>query len=72
MTPNITARHQDDHLKSIAFLMGKTGCWFLSPDFDVSYRYNPGGAWTDRHRMTLNGKRDGFTQADFLAWPKAS
>ncbi|MSU46493.1 MAG: HipA domain-containing protein [Lacunisphaera sp.] len=70
MTSSIIARHQDDHLKNIAFLMGKTGCWFLPPDFDVNYRCNPSGAWTDRHQMTLNGKRDGFTQADFLACAK--
>ena len=70
MAFNITARNQDDHVKNIAFLMDKTGRWSLSPAFDVSYSYNPTGAWTDRHQMTLNGKRDGFTLADFQACAK--
>lgn len=67
MAFNIVARNQDDHVKNIAFLMDKAGRWSLSPAFDLSYSYNPGGAWTDRHQMTLNGKRDGFSLADFTA-----
>jgi serine/threonine-protein kinase HipA len=31
------------------------------------YAYNPGGAWTSRHQMTLNGRRDGFLTDDLLA-----
>ncbi|MDI1248381.1 MAG: HipA domain-containing protein [Lacunisphaera sp.] len=72
MAFNLVARNQDDHVKNIAFLMDKTGRWALSPAFDVSYSYNPAGAWTDRHQMTLNGKRDGFTVADFTACAKAA
>jgi serine/threonine-protein kinase HipA len=67
MAFNIVARNQDDHVKNIAFLMDKAGRWSLSPAFDVAYSYNPDGAWTNRHQMTLNGKRDGFTAADFVA-----
>jgi serine/threonine-protein kinase HipA len=67
MAFNIIARNQDDHVKNIAFLMDQAGRWSLAPAFDVSYSYNPAGAWTDRHQMTLNGKRDGFTAADFTA-----
>ena len=52
--------------------MDKAGRWSLSPAFDVSYSYNPAGAWTDRHQMTLNGKRDGFTLADFQACAKTA
>jgi serine/threonine-protein kinase HipA len=72
MAFNIVARNQDDHVKNIAFLMDKAGRWSLSPAFDVSYSYNPAGAWTDRHQMTLNGKRDGFTLADFQAGAKTA
>lgn len=72
MAFNIVARNQDDHVKNIAFLMDKAGRWSLSPAFDVSYSYNPSGAWTDRHQMTLNGKRDGFTIADFQACAKTA
>ncbi|OHE80298.1 MAG: toxin HipA [Verrucomicrobia bacterium RIFCSPLOWO2_12_FULL_64_8] len=65
MTFNIIARNQDDHVKNIAFLMDKAGRWSLAPAFDATYSYNPAGAWTATHQMTLNGKRDGFTMADF-------
>ncbi|MBP7482375.1 MAG: type II toxin-antitoxin system HipA family toxin [Lacunisphaera sp.] len=72
MAFNIAARNQDDHVKNIAFLMDQAGHWALSPAFDVSYSYNPSGAWTDRHQMSLNGKRDGFTLADFQAGAKTA
>jgi serine/threonine-protein kinase HipA len=64
---NVVARNQDDHVKNIAFLMDKSGAWSLSPAFDVTYAYNPTGLWTARHQMTINGKADGFTRADFRA-----
>ena len=72
MAFNIIARNQDDHVKNIAFLMDKAGQWSLSPAFDVTYSYNPAGAWTARHQMTMNGKRDGFTMADFRACAKSA
>lgn len=64
---NILARNQDDHVKNIAFLMNKAGHWSLSPAFDVVYSYNPDGAWTSQHQMSVNGKRDGFEMADLVA-----
>jgi len=64
---NIVARNQDDHVKNIAFLMDKQGRWSLSPAFDMMYSYNPDGAWTSRHQMSVNGKRDGFDREDFRA-----
>ncbi len=67
MVFNIVGRNQDDHVKNIAFLMDKEGQWSLAPAFDMTYSYNPSGAWTASHQMTLNGKRDGFTVADFRA-----
>jgi serine/threonine-protein kinase HipA len=72
MAFNIVARNQDDHVKNIAFLMDKTGRWSLAPAFDVTYSYNPSGAWTATHQMTLNGKRDGFTLDDFAACAQAA
>ena len=65
---NILARNHDDHVKNIAFLMDKQGHWRLSPAFDVAYSYNPSGAWTSQHQMSLNGKRDKFEQEDLLAF----
>lgn len=72
MAFNIVARNQDDHVKNIAFLMDKAGRWLLSPAFDVTYSYNPDGAWTAMHQMTLNGKRDGFTLNDFQICAKSA
>lgn len=72
MVFNIMARNQDDHAKNIAFLMDRSGRWSLAPAFDVTYSYNPSGAWTSRHQMTLNGKRDDFVMEDFLGCAKSA
>jgi serine/threonine-protein kinase HipA len=67
MVFNVIARNQDDHTRNIAFLMDKQGRWSLAPAFDVVWAYNPSGAWTNRHQMSINGKRDEFSMSDFLA-----
>ena len=72
MAFNIIARNQDDHVKNIAFLMDKAGNWSLAPAFDMTYSYNPAGAWTAHHQMTMNGKRDAFTMVDFRACAKSA
>jgi serine/threonine-protein kinase HipA len=72
MVFNVVARNQDDHVKNIAFLMDKAGSWSLSPAYDVTYSFNPTGAWTSTHQMTLNGKRDAFTLNDFKACARAA
>lgn len=72
MVFNIVARNQDDHVKNIAFLMDKAGNWSLSPAYDVTYSFNPVGAWTATHQMTVNGKRDGFLLEDLNACAKAA
>jgi len=65
MVFNVVARNQDDHVKNIAFLMDRAGSWRLSPAFDLVYAYSANGGWTERHQMSINGKRDGFTLEDF-------
>ncbi len=72
MVFNIVARNQDDHVKNIAFLMNPQGQWSLAPAFDVTYSYNPSGAWTGTHQMTLNAKQDDFTRADFEVCAKSA
>src|SRR5690606_19060166 len=67
MAFNIVARNQDDHVKNLAFLMDRKGRWSLAPAYDLTYSYNPKGAWTGSHQMSLNGKRDDFTLEDFRA-----
>jgi len=65
---NLLARNQDDHVKNIAFLMDRSGNWSLSPAYDVTYAYNPSGDWTQKHQMSVNGKRDEFTTRDLLTF----
>ncbi|MBX2848052.1 MAG: type II toxin-antitoxin system HipA family toxin [Acidiferrobacterales bacterium] len=64
---NVLARNQDDHVKNIAYLMDKAGQWRLAPAYDMVYSFNPSGAWTGQHQMSINGKRDGFVADDLLA-----
>ena len=67
---NIVGRNQDDHVKNMAFLMDKSGKWSFSPAFDLTYSYNPTGAWTATHQMSLNGKFEKHTMEDFKAFEK--
>ena len=66
MVFNVLARNQDDHTRNIAFLMGPDGVWRLAPAFDMVWAYNPLGRWTERHQMSINGKRDNFTLNDLI------
>lgn len=63
---NVVARNQDDHTKNISFLMDTDGAWHLSPAYDLGYAYNPDGAWTSAHQMSVNGKYDAITREDLL------
>jgi serine/threonine-protein kinase HipA len=63
---NILARNHDDHTKNLSFLMDRGGSWHLAPAYDLTFAYNPDGAWTNRHQMTLAGKRDEFMVGDLL------
>ncbi|NOD85923.1 MULTISPECIES: type II toxin-antitoxin system HipA family toxin [unclassified Ruegeria] len=63
---NVFARNQDDHVKNISFLMDRSGSWRLSPAYDVAYSYNPSGAWTRDHQMSLAGKRNDFDHDDLM------
>ncbi|MEM7315493.1 MAG: type II toxin-antitoxin system HipA family toxin, partial [Planctomycetota bacterium] len=69
---NVMARNQDDHVKNIAFLMDRRGRWRLSPAYDVAYAYNPSGAWTGKHQMSINGRRDDFELEDLVALAKVA
>ncbi len=63
---NVIVRNQDDHTKNISFLMDKQGKWRLSPSYDMGYAYNPAGAWTSAHQMSVNGKYDDITRTDLM------
>ena len=63
---NVIARNQDDHVKNIAFLMDRSGTWSLSPAYDMTYAWQPDGAWTSQHQMSINGRRDNFDRSDLI------
>lgn len=69
---NVIARNQDDHTKNISFLMSREGKWKLSPAYDVAWAYNPKGKWTNRHQMSINGKRDNIQKADLISLASAA
>ena len=50
--------------------MDKNGKWSLSPAYDVSWCYNPRGAWTSKHQMSINNKWDDITREDLIAVAK--
>ena len=64
---NVFAMNRDDHTKNLAFLLRRGAAWELAPAFDVTYAYNPQGAWTSAHQMSVNGKFDGITIEDLRA-----
>lgn len=68
MVFNVVVRNQDDHTKNISFLMNDDGRWQLSPAYDMCYAYNPHGGWTATHQMSINGKYDGITRDDLVAF----
>ena len=71
MVFNVIARNQDDHTKNISFLMDKNGQWSLSPAYDLSWAYNPKGAWTSKHQMSINNKWDDISRNDLLSVAKS-
>jgi len=67
MVFNVVARNQDDHTKNTSFLLDQGQVWKLSPAYDVTYSYNPMvGQNTNRHQMSINGKRDSIARNDIL------
>ena len=67
MAFNVMARNCDDHTKNFAFLLREGHAWELTPAFDVTHAYNPGGEWTYQHLMSVNGKFDHIRCADLTA-----
>lgn len=67
---NVLARNQDDHTKNHSFSMDRSGKWSLAPAYDLCYAYSPTGKWTNRHQLSINGKRDDFTKTDLLVAAK--
>lgn len=67
---NVIARNHDDHVKNFSFLMDRKGKWEISPAYDITYSYSPGGTWTNVHQSSINNKFDNFTRNDLLSLGK--
>lgn len=72
MVFNVVVRNQDDHTKNISFLMDPNGKWRLSPAYDMGFAYNPAGAWTATHQMSINGKFDDLRRNDLIEFAAAN
>lgn len=66
MVFNVLARNCDDHTKNFAFLMNHDGKWVLSPAYDICHAYRPGSLWVSAQSLSVNGKREGIADGDFL------
>ena len=71
MAFNIMAANCDDHSKNFSFILrrdqtGQSQPWALAPAYDITFAFNPAGAWTYQHLMGVNGKFTGITRDDLL------
>lgn len=67
---NICGKNHDDHVKNTSFLMNRKGEWSLSPAYDLTYSYKPGGKFTGTHHLSLNNKLDNFVLEDLITFAK--
>ena len=70
MVYNVFSLNRDDHTKNISFLMDENGKWSLAPAYDMGFSYNPLGAFTNLHQMSIGSKRDDITKKDLLDFAK--
>ncbi|MGO9125052.1 MAG: type II toxin-antitoxin system HipA family toxin [Terriglobales bacterium] len=66
MSFNVMARNCDDHTKNFTFRLKQGKSWELAPAYDVTHAYNPKGAWTHQHLMSVNGKFNDITRDNLL------
>ncbi|MCF3649019.1 type II toxin-antitoxin system HipA family toxin [Synoicihabitans lomoniglobus] len=67
MVFNVLGCNRDDHTKNFGFMLNGDDAWELSPAYDVSYAHNPQpGKWTATQQMSVAGKRENITRADFI------
>lgn len=72
MVFHVFAWNCDDHVKNVSYLMDRDGVWTLAPAYDECYAYNPNGAWTSGHQMSINGKKTGIAIEDILCAGKVA
>ena len=49
---NVLAHNRDDHAKNFSFLMDENGTWRVSPAYDLTFSFGPGG----EHCTTVMGE----------------
>lgn len=63
---NVLAANCDDHSKNTSFILREGAPWEMAPAYDITHAFNPRGANTYQHLMSVNGKFTAITRADFL------
>jgi serine/threonine-protein kinase HipA len=49
---NVLTHNRDDHAKNFSFLMNTDGAWHVSPAYDLTFSFGPGG----EHSTTIMGE----------------
>jgi serine/threonine-protein kinase HipA len=64
---NVIMHNRDDHSRNFAFRMNEQGLWKLSPAFDLTYSFGPGG----EHSTSVAGHGKSITRAQLMQVAKA-
>ena len=64
---NVILHNRDDHSRNFAFRMDEQGLWKLSPAFDLTYSFGPGG----EHATSVAGHGKDISRAHLLQVAKA-
>lgn len=59
---NVLMHNRDDHSRNFAFRLNQQGFWKLSPAFDLTYSFGPGG----EHSTSVAGHGKNITRAHLL------
>ena len=59
---NVLMHNRDDHSRNFAFRLDQQGLWKLSPAFDLTYSFGPGG----EHSTSVAGHGKNITRAHML------
>ncbi len=64
---NVILHNRDDHSRNFAYRMDEQGLWKLSPAFDLTYSFGPGG----EHATSVAGHGKNISRAHLLQVAKA-
>lgn len=59
---NVMTHNRDDHARNFAFVRDAAGAWRLSPAFDLTFSFGPGG----EHTMSIAGQGRRLDRADLM------